>query len=414
MDAIQQQLQVSFRYPVVFTTGVFAPENLTLRALIEAGHSEKRSGGPGPADVVCVLDDGVAETHPSVVADIERYCRTHSHVLQLRAPVLILPGGEQSKNDPQHLEAIHRTIHAAALCRHSYVIAIGGGAVLDVVDYAAATAHRGVRLIRIPTTVLAQDDSGVGVKNGVNGFGKKNYYGTFATPFAVVNDAAFLTSLLDRDWLGGVSEAVKAALIRDAAFFDEIERAAPALVARDLGVMTRVVRRSAELHLAHIAGGGDPFETGSSRPLDFGHWSAHKLEQLTQHRLRHGEAVAIGIALDSTYAHLSGWLPERDWRRIVDLLLALRLPVHAPELDTDLENEEHPRSVLRGLEEFREHLGGQLTILLLKGIGLAFDVHEIDRGVMIRSVEILKRIETARSAAAGQEGLLAAPGKELL
>ena len=406
MDAIQQQLGVSFRYPVVFTAGVFSPGNLTLRTLIDAG------GAAGPADVVCVVDDGVAHAHPSVVADVEAYCTAHGGVLQLRAPVLLVPGGEQSKNDPRHLESVHRTIHAAGLCRHSYVIAIGGGAVLDVVGYAAATAHRGVRLIRIPTTVLAQDDSGVGVKNGVNGFGKKNYYGTFATPFAVVNDAAFLTSLLDRDWLGGVSEAVKAALIRDAAFFDELERAAPALVARDLAVMTRIVRRSAELHLAHITGGGDPFETGSSRPLDFGHWSAHKLEQLTEHRLRHGEAVAIGVALDSTYSHLSGWLPERDWRRIVDLTLALRLPVHTPELDQHLENDEHPRSVLRGLEEFREHLGGQLTILLLKGIGRAFDVHEIDRGVMIRSIEVLRRIETARSAAAGQEGLLAAPGRE--
>jgi 3-dehydroquinate synthase len=408
MDAIQQQVQVSFRYPVVFTTGVFAPENLTLRTLIEAGGSTK------PADVVCVVDDGVAQTHTSLVADIEGYCRAHARVVQLRAPVLLLPGGEQSKNDPRHLEAVHRTIHAAALCRHSYVIVVGGGAVLDVAGYAAATAHRGVRLIRIPTTVLAQDDSGVGVKNGVNGFGKKNYYGAFATPFAVVNDAAFLTSLHDRDWLGGVSEAVKAALIRDAAFFDELERAAPALVARDLDAMTRIVRRSAELHLAHIAGGGDAFETGSSRPLDFGHWSAHKLEQLTAHRLRHGEAVAIGIALDSTYAHLSGWLPEPDWRRIVDVLLALRLPVYAPELNQHLESDEHPGSVLRGLEEFREHLGGRLTILLLKGIGRAFDVHEIDRGVMIRSIEVLKQIETARSAAAGQEGLLAAPGRKSL
>src|SRR5690349_8797811 len=108
MDAIQQQVQVSFRYPVVFTTGVFAPQNLTLRALIEAAPPEAGSGGLAPADVVCVIDDGVVRTHASAVADIEGYCRTHGDVLQLRAPVLVLPGGEQSKNDPTHLEAIHR------------------------------------------------------------------------------------------------------------------------------------------------------------------------------------------------------------------------------------------------------------------------------------------------------------------
>jgi 3-dehydroquinate synthase len=122
-----------------------------------------------------------------------------------------------------------------------------------------------------------------------------------------------------------VSEAIKAALIKDADFFGDLERAATKLVARDEATMEGVVRRSAAIHLAHIAS-SDPFELTSSRPLDFGHWAAHKLEQLTHHRLRHGEAVSIGIALDTTYSWLTGSLGERDWRRIIDLLLALSLP----------------------------------------------------------------------------------------
>ena len=108
------------------------------------------------------------------------------------------------------------------------------------------------------------------------------------------------------------------------AFFDFLEAHAAALVDRDRAAMEQVIRRSAALHLRHIATCGDPFELGSSRPLDFGHWAAHKLEQLTEHRMRHGEAVGIGIALDSTYSHLAGYLPEAAWRRIVDLLVRSR------------------------------------------------------------------------------------------
>ncbi len=406
MDVIDQSVRVTFRFPVYFTTGLFDPANPILRNVVTV------AGDPAPADVVVVVDDGVARAHAGLLSHLDHYAAAHRDALRLVAPPLVLPGGEQVKNDPQHLDAVHALIRDAALCRHSYVIAIGGGALLDLAGYAAATAHRGIRLIRVPTTVLSQDDSAVGVKNGVNAYGKKNYFGTFAPPCAVLNDFDFLDTLEDRDWRGGVSEAVKAALIRDAAFFAQIEADAPALVARDRGTMRRLVRRSAELHLAHIAQGGDPFELGSSRPLDFGHWAAHKLEQLTNHQLRHGEAVAIGIALDTTYACLSGWLTAHDWQRVIDLLIALQLPIAVPELSAHAGAPDHPASVLRGLEEFREHLGGQLTIMLLRGIGTAFDVHEIRTEVMIRSIGVLTRIEAARaSSAAGDEMLLAAPAR---
>jgi 3-dehydroquinate synthase len=396
MDQIRQEIHVSFRYPVHFTAGVFSPSNPVLRSVIEESPREGAT-----ARVLFVVDRGVARAHPNLVAAIETYCLHHGDALALAGPVLVVQGGEQVKNDPRQLAAIQNAIHGAALCRHSYVAAIGGGAVLDAVGYAAATAHRGVRLIRIPTTVLAQDDSALGVKNAVNAFGMKNYLGTFAPPFAVINDSTFLETLCDRDWRAGMSEAVKAGLVKDASFFEFIETNAAALVGRDLPLMKDVIRRSAELHLQHIATGGDPFELGSSRPLDFGHWAAHKLEQVTEHRLRHGEAVAIGIALDSTYACLSGFLPENAWRRILDLLLALQLPIWAPELGQHLEADDDPKSVLRGLEEFREHLGGRLTIMLLRSIGDPFDVNEMDRALVIRSIEQLRAIENAHLGGAG-------------
>jgi 3-dehydroquinate synthase len=394
MDAIQQPIHVTFSYPVLFTTGVFTPSNPILRDILHL------MPAPTPVRVLFVVDSGVVDATPTLVESIERYGAEHRTMLELAGPVLVIAGGEAAKNDRRHVEQVLSAIHDARLCRHSYVAAVGGGAVLDVVGYAAATAHRGLRLIRIPTTVLAQDDSAMGVKNGVNAFGKKNYLGTFAPPFAVIDDFAFLATLSDRDWRSGISEAIKVALVRDPAFFDLLEQDAARLSARDAAAMERLVRRSAALHLAHVATGGDPFELGSSRPLDFGHWAAHKLEQLTDHGLRHGEAVAIGIALDSSYAHLRGFLSEHDWRRILNLLAAVGFDLSAPELSRHLDEPEADGCVLRGLEEFREHLGGSLTIMLLRGIGQPFDVHEIDRDAMIRSIELVARAQNdARSGA---------------
>jgi 3-dehydroquinate synthase len=391
MDVIEQEIHVTFRYPVHFTTGLFAASNRLLRDLV-GGTAES-----APAKVVVVIDRGVQRAHPALLDSVTNYIAQHQDAIALAAPILVLPGGEQAKNQPEHIAEVLDAINAAALCRHSYLVAIGGGAVLDVAGFAAATAHRGVRLIRVPTTVLAQDDSAVGVKNGVNAYGKKNYLGTFAAPFAVVNDFSFLATLSDRDWRGGLTEAVKVALIRDRGLFDFLEQHAGALLDRDPAAMEQVIRRSAALHLRHIATSGDPFEQGSSRPLDFGHWAAHKLEQVTQHRLRHGEAVGIGIALDSTYSYLAGFLPEAEWRRIVDLILALGLSVYTPTLSERLEAPADSSCVLRGLAEFQEHLGGRLTIMLLRAIGSPFDVNEIRSDLMIRSIDLLKTVEAGRA-----------------
>ena len=407
MDVIHQEFLVPVRYPVYFTSGVFTASNRLLRDIIGGGAS---IGTPAagetdnlPAKVVVVLDGGVGAAHPALVDSIAAYGEQHGDALTLATPVLVVPGGEHIKDDRRHCERIIDAINASSLCRHSYVIAVGGGAVLDAAGFAAATAHRGVRLIRVPTTVLSQDDSAVGVKNGINAFGKKNYLGTFTPPFAVINDAAFLATLSDRDWRGGTTEAVKAALIRDAEFFEFLERHAPALVDRDLEVMTRVIRHSAMLHLRHIATGGDPFEQGSSRPLDFGHWAAHKLEQVTNHRLGHGEAVGIGIALDTTYSHLAGFLPEPSWRRIVQLLAALGVPVYDAALEDRLDTPEHSDCILRGLDDFREHLGGRLTIMLLKEIGRPFDVHDVRADLVRQSIETIKTLEAERVRSAAKK-----------
>jgi 3-dehydroquinate synthase len=371
--SIQQAFSVPFQFEVLFTDGLFKEDNPLLVSLLR---------GPGPPKVLFVLDDGVAAAHPGLQDQIKTYIVKHSTSVLFCAEPLLVPGGEEAKNDPRHLQSVLEAINDGCIDRHSFVVAIGGGAVLDMVGFASAIAHRSVRHIRVPTTVLSQNDSGVGIKNGINAFGKKNFLGTFSPPFAVINDSRFLSTLNNRDWRSGIAEAIKVALIKDYAFFEQIEEDVPLLVARNMPAMTEQIYRCAKLHMQHIGQGGDPFELGSSRPLDFGHWSAHKLEQLTSFRLRHGEAVAIGIALDVAYSYLQEMISKEALLRILSLIKRLGFELYVPELNS--------KEVLGGLREFQEHLGGQLTIMLLEDIGRGVEVHEMDVAKVAAAITMLK------------------------
>lgn len=382
MNHLHQAFSVRFTYTVFFTERLFDRNNAVFADFLKQQLSEGSR-----KKLLFVLDSGVLDTHPALQDDIARYFAQVADLVELIPDLLIIPGGEIAKNDPTHVEKIVDAVDRYGIDRHSYVVAVGGGSLLDLVGYAAAISHRGIRHIRIPTTVLSQNDSGVGVKNGVNYRGKKNFLGTFVPPVAVFNDSQFLTTLDDRDWRSGISEAVKVALIKDADFFGWIEAHAEALAARDKAAMDYLIHRCAQMHLDHIAG-GDPFEMGSSRPLDFGHWSAHKLEQLTNFELRHGEAVAIGIALDSLYSQQLGWLSQPDTNRILTTLRTLGFSLYQPMLADN-----NSAGVLKGLAEFREHLGGQLTIMLLEGIGRGVEVHEMDADRIRQSIAILKEQE---------------------
>ncbi|MGK7908680.1 MAG: 3-dehydroquinate synthase [Synechococcus sp.] len=387
---IQQRFTVAFDYAVHFTEGLFRQDNPLLSDAILS------DGKEGPKKFAVVIDAGVLEQRPQLIAQIERYAKRYGDRLKLVATPQVVPGGEAAKNDPALVDRLQAIINEVGLCRHSYLVAIGGGSLLDMAGYAAATAHRGIRLIRIPTTVLAQNDAGIGVKNGINAFGKKNYLGTFKPPYAVLNDFTFLKTLGDRDWRAGIAEAVKVALIKDPDFFSEISADADALANRDMAAMQRLIVRCAQLHLHHIATSGDPFELGSSRPLDFGHWSAHKLEQLAHYGLRHGEAVAIGMALDVTYSHLLGWLRYSDWRAILSTLKTLGFVLYVPELAAGIEDLNDPRCIFNGLNEFREHLGGQLTLMLLREIGSGVEVHSVDLDLYRQAISMLLAWEASQ------------------
>jgi 3-dehydroquinate synthase len=390
MSCIERTIQVSYRHRVYFTREVFGGGNDLLKQVLAMDKSN------AIAKALVAVDETLAQGQPTLVADIENYFTRHGRELKLVCAPMIIEGGERVKNSYFHVSEIQSHVEKYHIDRHSYIIAVG------VVGLAAATAHRGVRHVRIPTTTLSQDDSGVGVKNGINAFGKKNFIGTFAPPFAVINDFDLLASLPDRDKRAGYIEAVKVALIRDSAFFNQIERNAKRLAAFESEAMQELIFRSAELHMTHIATSGDPFEFGSARPLDFGHWSAHKLEQISDYRVRHGEAVATGIALDVIYSRLMGYLDAVSAERILVLLEQLGFELFANELLH--EDSSGELVVLKGLEEFREHLGGQLTITLLQGVGRGFEVHEMDAAVVLAAIQELHSRHQQRTSAIAAHG----------
>jgi 3-dehydroquinate synthase len=381
MSSIERTITVQFQHRIYFTKNVFGLGNSMLKEVLAGAEGEVPK-------VLVLLDESLAQAQPALVPQIDTWFRNHTTALKLVCPPIVCEGGERVKNSYFHVSEIQSQIDRFHIDRHSYIVAIGGGALLDLVGLAAATAHRGVRHVRIPTTTLSQNDSGVGVKNGINAFGKKNFIGTFAVPWAVINDFELLASLAPRDKRAGYIEAVKVACIRDASFFELIERDAPRLREFDPECMQRLIYRCAELHVNHIATSGDPFEMGSARPLDFGHWAAHKLEQISDYKLRHGEAVAVGIALDVVYSRRLGFLSAEAAERILKLIEDLGLETYANEL-LHLDSE-GGLLVLRGLEEFREHLGGCLTVTLLRGIGEGFEAHELQSSVVAASIHELE------------------------
>jgi 3-dehydroquinate synthase len=395
---IERRVQLTLPHRVFFTDGVFDAGNDTLsRALAGTGETVHRR-----RKVLVVLEEAVAHSQPDLLEAIPAWFAAAGGPCQLARAPFVIPGGEACKNDWRLVEKLWAVINDAGIDRHSYVIAIGGGALLDLVGFASATAHRGIRHLRMPTTTLSQGDGGVGVKNGVNFFSKKNWVGAFAVPWAVVNDHRFLTSLPDDDKRDGIIEAIKVSLIRDAALFNELEANAAALGALDDAILRRIIRRSAELHVEHICTGGDPFELGSARPLDFGHWVAHKLEPMSSFAISHGKAVATGMAVDLLYAKRSGLLSAADCERILTLIEAAGFRLWHDELTA--REPDGKLTVLRGLEEFREHLGGELTITLVTAPGKPLEVHEMDSALVEAAIADLEAHCGALREAAGYPG----------
>lgn len=373
-----------FTHRIFYTEHALDPAN---PALANAIFGEEASAEP--LRLFACLDGGLLAHYPGLPEQLSRALggmRRGTRAVELVNEPMILPGGEAGKNDWRLVEQLWAALHAHPLSRHSRVLAIGGGAVLDLAGFAAATAHRGMRLVRMPTTTLSQGDSGVGVKCGVNRFGQKNWVGAFAPPWAVVNDLTFLDTQPERERRAGLAEALKVALVRSPELFDYLEQNAAALRNLQRKVVHRAIIDGGRIHAEHIAQGGDPFEQGEGRPLDFGHWAAHKLEQLSGFRLGHGEAVTVGMIIDLHYARRAGLLAEGDLTRILavadgmGLLAALESPEAIRELNSAAQSNDAP--LWQGFEEFRLHLGGQLCLCMVTAPGASRDINAVDHSAL--------------------------------
>ena len=199
-------------------------------------------------------------------------------------------------------------------------------------------------------------------------------------PTAVINDFSLLSSLSDRDWRSGFSEAVKVALLKDAGEFERLEQHAAAIAERTEAESQRAIIRSAELHWRHIVEGGDPFEDEIARPLDYGHWSAHRLERLTDGALKHGEAVAVGLGIDTALAVELGRATTDFQRRVLSVLHNFGFTLDHAQLDD-------PASIFVGIEQFRAHLGGALTLTLVAEPGVPFDIHDAHFDLISGAIE---------------------------
>ena len=370
---------ISFSYNIRFTRGVLEVSNPVLKNFIQEDCYLHEGYRP---KFLVIVDERVAEFH-EIEKNLITYLREHKIELDF-LPMLRVPAGEASKNSLSLLYEVYSLISKYEVDRHSYIMSIGGGAVNDFAGFVATTAHRGIKHIRIPTTVLAQNDAAIGVKNAINFNGLKNFIGTFSVPKIVINDFDFLKTLSTRDFISGYAEAIKISLIKDKAFFYWIEQNTSKLKQRDETAVAYLIERTARLHTDHFQNSGDPFETGNSRPLDYGHWQAHFIEKLSNFEVLHGEAVGLGMYLDSLYAIKKNLISLKEGERVLTLLNKIGLLVQKEILQKlDLMRLEE------ALNEFRAHLGGALSIPMLTEIGKFQDVNQIDLIVYNACVESL-------------------------
>ena len=279
-----------------------------------------------------------------------------------RTVATLLPDGESYKT----LDTVARILDvlvANRFGRDCVVVALGGGVVGDMAGFAASVYQRGVAFVQVPTTLLAQVDSAVGGKTGVNHPGGKNLIGAFHQPVAVLADTATLATLPPRELRAGLAEVVKYGLIRDAAFFDWLESHAEALLAGDRDALAHVILRSCQIKAEIV--GRDELEHGERALLNFGHTFGHAIESATGYgRWLHGEAVAAGMVMAARMSRESGWIDAASLARITALIERMGLPTRLAEVSA--------QTMLQGMRMDKKVLDGQIRLVLLRAIGDAF------------------------------------------
>jgi 3-dehydroquinate synthase len=303
--------------------------------------------------VVVITDEHVEKPHAQQVAD----CMADASAT---VDLIVVEPGEQSKSLEMAAVLWERLLQLGA-DRKTVIVAVGGGVIGDLAGFVAATYARGIRFLQVPTTLLAQVDSSVGGKVGINLPEAKNMVGAFLQPRGVMIDTATLETLPDREYRSGLGEVVKYGVILDAAFFDYLEASAPALVRRDHDVLREVVARCCRLK-ADVVEQDEREETGLRAVLNYGHTFAHAFEALTHYQqLLHGEAVAIGMLCASRLAERLGRVDAQFTARQHSLLAALGLPIELPRLNRD--------QILRAMMHDKKVEHGRLRFVLPTRMG---------------------------------------------
>ena len=292
---------------------------------------------------------------------------------------LILPPGEATKSWA-HLTEVVEWLLDQKVERRDMVVALGGGVIGDLVGFAAAVLRRGVRFVQVPTSLLAQVDSSVGGKTGINTRHGKNLVGAFHQPALVLADIDVLDTLTPRDFLAGYGEVVKYGLLGDAAFFDWLEEAGPALASGDKAARQRAVLRSVQMKAEIVL--RDETEQGDRALLNLGHTFCHALEAATGYsdRLLHGEGVAVGCALAFELSSRLGLCAQEDPSRVRALLRAMGMKTDLTDIPGDLPGAE---ALLDLMGQDKKVVDGQLRFILARGIGEAFVTSEVPRDAVL-------------------------------
>jgi len=347
------------QYPIYIGTGLLDSAELFQQAL------------PG-TQVMVVTNETIAPLY------LDKITRHFSRVSHIQCDQTILPDGEAYKT-LQVWQAILDQLIRHHHHRDTTLIALGGGVIGDMTGFAAACFQRGVGFIQVPTTLLSQVDASIGGKTAINHPLGKNLIGAFYQPQAVVIDCDTLKSLPDREFRSGIAEIIKAALIRDASFFSELEQQLPKLLARDPDVLIRTITRACRIKCDIVA--ADEKEHDVRALLNLGHTFGHALEQnLGYVTWLHGEAVSVGMLMAAELSKRLGWIDGESLTRIHDILIQAGLPVRLP---SSIEC----AKLLAAMKVDKKVLRDRLRLVLLTGIGHAVVTEEVDDTELVSLID---------------------------
>ncbi|MCY4259541.1 MAG: 3-dehydroquinate synthase [Rhodobacteraceae bacterium] len=356
------------RYDILIGTGLLARIGPLAGSLIRGRRT------------AIVTDEAVAEHHlPCVLGGFAEE--------GIRCDHLIMPAGEGTK-DWSSLQQVVEWLLSLHLDRLGTVIALGGGVIGDLTGFAASITRRGLACIQVPTTLLAQVDSAVGGKTGINSSQGKNLIGTFHQPSAVICDYASLASLSWRNLRAGYGEVIKYGLLGDADFFDMLDSRQESLRALDDDYLATIIERSCHMKADIVA--ADTFEHGERATLNLGHTFGHALESATGYagRLLHGEAVALGCVLAFETSVRMGLCPQKDLLRVRDHIASFGLPTRISQIQGRLPD---IGSVLAAMAQDKKIRNGKPQFILVRAIGAAFATSDVD-------MQLVEEIITASAA----------------